>query len=580
MPKPPRSPQATPPVEELLRRGLELHQSGRGEEAAGFYERVLTREPKNAAANHLLGLVLLGRGDAEGAVAHISRAVSVRSDAQYLGNLGAALNAAARHEEALAALQRAVSLKPEFAEAWSNLGMAYKELLKLDEAARSYRRAIEIRPNEAGFHFNLANVLASAGDIVPAEAEYREALRLRPGHAGAANALGALLGEEGRYEDGLVILATATGLAPNDAQLLLRRSRLQQQTGRLDEALKGYTRALELRPGFGEAHLHRATLRRHAAGDEAISAMRTLFADESVAAEDRIFAGFGLGKALADVADHSESVEVFLAANRLARSRAPFDLAKASAGLEADLVRAAQLSPASSDGRPGPIFVVGLPRAGKSTIESILSRHSGVAPVRELPTLGRLYKRLMTDGGSGAADPSRLAELGAAYLAESRRFVSEGVVTVDTMPSNYRLAGVIAAALPNARIIWCERRPQDHCIAILEKYLTGRGHEYSNDPDELVAFHAAYREAMAAWTTLLPQLIHTIDIAQLRSNPQERTAELLAFCGLDWEAACLLDAESEPQLGGWDSGKVAANRAAQVAAWQSRRPDLLGESAA
>ena len=45
-----------------------------------------------------------------------------------------------------------------------------------------------------------------------------------------------------------------------------------------------------------------------------------------------------------------------------------------------------------------PIFVVGLPRSGKSTLEAILARHPGVAPAGELPTLSRLFTQLVRRG--------------------------------------------------------------------------------------------------------------------------------------------------------------------------------------
>ena len=567
-----------------MRTGLQLHQSGRAAEAASYYQRVLAGEPKHAAANHLFGLVLLSRGDAQEAVNHIARAVAARpGDAQYLGNLGVALNAAGRHEEAVTALQRALAVNPNFAEACSNLGMAYRELRRFDEAAEAYRRAIAIRPDEAGFHYNLGNALSGAGDIVPAERSYREALRLRRGYPAAANAFAGLLDEQGRYKEGLELVDAALGPAANDALLHLRRARLLEHEGRLEAAVADYDRTLALRPGLGEAHHHRANLVRHTGRDSVIAAMEALFEDDGAPLDDRIFAGFGLGKALADIGEHEASVETYLGANRMHRTRTPFSLEKAKAELESDLDRVADVAVRDEREPTGPIFIVGLPRAGKSTIEAILSRHSGVAPVRELPTMNRLYKRL-TEEYPGAAlgeiPRPRVARLGQDYLSEARRFATNGTVTVDTMPSNYRLIGVIRAALPGARIVWCRRSPADHRVAVLEKYFTGHGHEYANDPDELIAFHTAYLRAMDAWRTLLPQDIHFVDVAELRQDRRLHTGKLLDFCGLRWEEACLAEVQSEPQIPAWDSARVAANRADHLAAWRLAGPDLFGDEAA
>ena len=60
-----------------LAEGLALHQAGRLEEAERIYAEVLAKEPRNADAQQFLGLVLLRRGDVDGAVSRIEKAVSL-----------------------------------------------------------------------------------------------------------------------------------------------------------------------------------------------------------------------------------------------------------------------------------------------------------------------------------------------------------------------------------------------------------------------------------------------------------------------------------------------------------------------
>ena len=55
-----------------------------------------------------------------------------------------------RLEEALASYDKALALKPDFAEAYNNRGNALKELKRLDEALASYDRALAIKPDYAG----------------------------------------------------------------------------------------------------------------------------------------------------------------------------------------------------------------------------------------------------------------------------------------------------------------------------------------------------------------------------------------------------------------------------------------------
>ncbi|RYE71530.1 MAG: hypothetical protein EOP19_31765, partial [Hyphomicrobiales bacterium] len=55
-------------IDELMRQGLQLHQAGRIPEAQVLYGKVLERQPSHGAANHLMGVALLQRGDAAAAV--------------------------------------------------------------------------------------------------------------------------------------------------------------------------------------------------------------------------------------------------------------------------------------------------------------------------------------------------------------------------------------------------------------------------------------------------------------------------------------------------------------------------------
>ncbi len=574
--------QPSPSESDLLQQGLALHQSGRGGEAAAFYLRVLERNPRQPAASHLLGLVRLQQGQPREAVEHLSRAVSASpGNAQYLGNLGVALNAAGRHAEAVDSLRRAIAVDAGFAEAYSNLGMACRALRRYDDAADACRRAVQLKPNEAGFHYNLANALSDGGYTAEAEAEYRKAIALRPGYAGAIGALAALLDGQGRSEEALGLVDAALSRQPRDPQLNLRRARSLCRLGRLEAAVEVFDRTIALAPDFGEAHLQRAYIVRHERRDSAVAAMERLFRAPSTPLEDRIFAGFGLGKALTDIGEHFDAIEAFTEANRLHRVRTPFALDRAMARLDEEVSRFDGTDWSQTAGGfrdAAPIFVVGLPRSGKSTVESTLSRHPAVAGAGELPTMGRLVRELLAEHrGHPLADipADRFTALGRAYMHEAQALVPAGKVLVDTMPSNAGLIGFIRRALPAARIVLAVREPADHCIAIFEKYLTGAGYEYANDLDELQPYHAAFRQAMAAWQARLPDALHPIDIANLAADGEAVTRRLLRHCGLDWTDAVMAESRSEPQLHDWPRDRIRSNRADHLAAWRAVRPSLF-----
>ncbi|OEO30108.1 hypothetical protein VW23_022960 [Devosia insulae DS-56] len=565
----------------MLQRGIEFHQAGHGKEAAGLYQQILRLDGGHPAANHLFGLTQLQLGDPAAAIRHIAVALKAEpANPQYLANMGVALNSAGRNDEAVEVLKRAVAIQPASAEIYSNLGMANRALGRFDEAADAYGHAVELRPTEPAFHFRLASMLRQAGDHFAAEASYRKAIELRPGYAEAYDRLAFMLIDQGRAAEALEVLDRGLAVRPEEAPLHLQRARVLRADGQLKQAIAGFDRTLALRPTFGEAHLQRATTLRHRQRDIAVAAMEQVFRDEGLDALDRIYAGFGLGKALADLGDHFGSIAAFIEANRMQRQRVAFSLSDEIRVLQADVARfrnidATALGNASSDSSP--IFVVGLPRSGKSTLELSLGSHPAFAGAGELPTMGRLARELIREAGGRplwelAAE--RFAALGRAYMAEANRLVPAGKRVIDTMPANYHYLGFIRLALPQARVIHCVRLSAEHRVAIFEKFLTGVGYEYSNDLGELRGYHAAYLQMMGDWHARFPGLIHKLDIGASAGDRRALIESMLQFCGAEWDDACLASVQSEPQQDDWSSDERAVNHSGHMAAWRQLHPEL------
>jgi hypothetical protein len=136
---------------------------------------------------------------------------------------------------------------------------------------------------------------------------------------------------------------------------------------------------------------------------------------------------------------------------------------------------------------------------------------------------------------SGAID---FESLGRDYL---RRVRAVGIVAqrfTDKMPLNYLYCGLIRRALPRARIVHVRRRPMAACYAIF-KTLFQDGYPFSYDLSELGRYYIAYRRLMQHWQATLPGSILELSYEALIGAQRHETQRLLAFCGLDWEEACM-----------------------------------------
>jgi tetratricopeptide (TPR) repeat protein len=76
-------------------------------------------------------------------------------------NLGSALDARGRVDEAIAHYQKALEIKADYAEAHSNLGNELQQKGEWDQAIAHYQTALAIKPSDMAFQNNLAWLLAT-----------------------------------------------------------------------------------------------------------------------------------------------------------------------------------------------------------------------------------------------------------------------------------------------------------------------------------------------------------------------------------------------------------------------------------
>ena len=537
-----------------------MHQSGQVAEAEAIYRRVLDRQPSHPAANHLLGLIRLQQGEAESAVTLIARAVHVRgSDPQYHCNLGVALNASGRPERAIASFDRAIELSPGYAEAFSNRGMSLKTLGRPAEAVESYRQAIGLKPNEAGFHLNLGNALTDLGDLHAAEASYRRALQLRPGYPAALSGLCLTLEALDRADEAVSAGEQATAAGPGVPEYHRSLGRAYRAAGRLEEAVASYRRALALDPRDAESFRLMSLILRRTSHDDDMRAMERLVRDADLTDEPQAQLHFALGKGCADIGDYGQSFEHYVRGNALQRRYMPFlheNVEREFAALERLFGEGSIPDVPDEPLDAAPIFIVGLPRSGKSSLEGMLGRHRQTCKGGELPLLSievaeawRRYRLSEPSASLASIPPSAFAEMGANYMREARKLARPPVVVIDTMPLNFRHIGFVALALPGARVLHCVRDPLEHCAAMFEKYFARRGFEFASDFHDLAAYYRLYRRLMAHWHAAFPRIVLDVEMGKLRQDPEPPMRQILECCRLDWDPACLAPHEPEPELG-------------------------------
>jgi len=177
----PKSKPAIPPEVVMAYR---LQAAGRLAEAEAACREVLALRPGQVETLDLLAQLCRQRGNLGEALRLYSALMkAARGSAEAASNHGVVLNDLDRPAEALASLDRALILKPDFAAAHYNRGNALFALDRYDEALRSFDRTLALDPTHVDAHYNRGNTLRELRRHGEALASYRHALALAPDRA-------------------------------------------------------------------------------------------------------------------------------------------------------------------------------------------------------------------------------------------------------------------------------------------------------------------------------------------------------------------------------------------------------------
>ncbi len=149
--------------------------------------------------------------------------------------------------------RRAVDVDPRSGIARANLGAALSAHGRTEEAMAELREAIRLRPGYPDAHLSLGLMLAQGGDPAGAVPHFSEALRLWPRFAEAHNNLGAALAVQGRRDEALSHFREALRLNPDYAEARNNLGLALAQDGKLREAAEQFARAVELNPEWIDA---------------------------------------------------------------------------------------------------------------------------------------------------------------------------------------------------------------------------------------------------------------------------------------------------------------------------------------
>ncbi len=413
---------------------------------------------------------------------------------------------------------------------------------RLKDSEVLLRRAVEIDPNFLAAQTNLAMVLGRLGR--PAEAlEIIDVIfAADPDRLGNLNLKAATLGRLGDFEEALELYTQVLERAPNQPRVLLTYGHMLKTVGKTPESIAAYRKAIALNPALGDAWWSLANLKTVRFTDDDIAAMETTLKRDDLKDDDRFHVDFALGKAFHDFGRSAEAFDHYAKGNALRRKYHPYRVGKLTRVVDRiiRLFDESLLASPGGDSADDPIFVVGMPRAGSTLVEQILSSHSLVEGTSELPDIPAIASAI----GDYPADtvglsPEARRNAAQEYLRRSavqRR--TERPFFVDKLPNNWVFAPFIHFILPNAKIVDARRHPLSCCFANFRQHFA-RGQDFTYDLTDLGRYYASYVKLMAHIDRVMPGRVHRVIYERMVDDTEAEIRALLEYCGLEFEPQVL-----------------------------------------
>ena len=401
-----------PSIISTLNKAKKLITAGNLEKATSVCNKLLKKNPQQADALYLIGLIALRKKDYANAIEACKQSIALKPDkASTYSNLCLALTKSGDTAAAIEAGKKAVTLASDNATAHTNLASSYNIMGDFESSFKHQLKASQLRPRDLKIQFELGNMYVSRGEMKAARDCFKNIIKLDENHITAyGNLVRITKYKSSEHEDVRKLEAFIYQTQLSDTQratVLFSLGKIYQDCEQFDKAFyyfKQGNKILDNKYQFNHAHASQAA---------------TLLINNCT--------------------------------NDLFTK-------KRNSGNQSET----------------PIFIVGTPRSGSTLTEQILSSHPGIFGAGELSWFPETAEKLPQYLKTSTPYPKCLAELtdvtinklATQYLDYTRTFAAGAGRIIDKMPGNFLHLGLIHILFPNAKIIHCRRMAKDACISM------------------------------------------------------------------------------------------------------------------
>lgn len=408
-------------------------------------------------------------------------------------------------------------------------------------------------PDNSGALFLIASYHLLNNDLLQAETIINQALDIDPDDTNSLYLHAKISIQASKPSLALKSLKKALKLEPKAAHLYIGLGEVFIKMGQEDKAIQALDRSIKIEKKRHEAYILKSYISNYTFSETELGNIEKILAID--AEQSGLY--FALASHYEKTGDIAAQMNALDKGNRVVdRQLGPqagwykeVDIQAIKASFSQDNVE--QLAD-KSDGGSNLIFIVGFPRSGSTLAEQIVSAHPDVTASGESDSLRLALGEYRQRTGGKITPPYSTRKYSAQEISDIRQIFYQQAATLapqgritDKSLKNFYYIGLIKLLFPKAKIIHTYKNAVDTCLGCYKQKFAGNVWPYIYDMQKLRKAYEEYHALMCYWESLFPGAVYHLSYESLISNQEKTTRQLLDYCGLSWNQACIDFHESD-----------------------------------
>ena len=512
---------------EALASAIKVHETRSFNKAESIYKRLLVTHPQSYELNRHIGILYQDSG---------------------------------RVEESFNFFVKCIEKNPKGFEAYNNMGTSYIIVKEYDLAIQCFTQSLSISNNYYPAVNNLASLYARRGDGEKSLEYSKTLLQIDSNNPNTISTHAKSLILNHDIDKAIDLMESLVKDYPNNEEFQINLATAYREIGDFKKSKKivdiGFKNLFKKRlnnepvKNLIQFFAQYASDKKNLLGEQEIEFFAGRLNSSDLNIDQKITLARAFFEYFRNIEDFDKSYEYLEIMNKLCSKIDEYDVKKEEV-LFNELANTKNYPTIQKEENSIiPIFICGMPRSGTTLCEQILSSHSEVYGAGELRYLLQLTKlqdvvnnpetKNIVKYIKNIETKETLLNIREEYLKLLASINRRGERYIcDKMPHNFLLIDLIRFILPEAKIIYCKRKPADNCFSLLtQRFVEGR-HLYCYNQKTLAKYYQLHTNLMSVWLKKFKKDIFILDNENLVNDQKNITSQLLKFCGLDWEDNCI-----------------------------------------